>query len=349
MQFRGLIPDHKEKRPWSMTYDEIKERMGQKHSWQSILVLDRGATRVVRNRGYFSLDYWNYKSIMRWYPDGRIIVDLGINKVNNMRSSWRNAVKPANSTGLSLPWSVISRINRYLPYKWHFYSFRYHIMVSNSVNTEADGFECPRCLTFDKTGSLVHGKLGPSQATLHAHYYNEYKNRSRTRRRGQYWVRRARNLYLNRCDKRYPHCDRLKLWPRPVEPRKFECGCELYRKNIKFRYSAQDILKERNSTVRTCMIKIYGTAKFFEDVGARIIAKAREYQLLRMEFGKARTNRELTPTEQRQLILHALKMVCPSTGQIYVTLVPNNITGVEQALNWKYQTQRYFDTVGQET
>src|SRR5215472_708541 len=205
----------------TMNYQEVKERFDDKYNYRDILILDRSGTKLIKNAGYFSLEYWNFKDLLRLYPDGRILVNLGNRTVMSLRDDWRgrDRIKAPSNKGVYTAWSINARLNRFLPFGWHFYSFRYHTMMSkDGIDVEA-----PAIIEFDKNGELTpatKANLGRTHEELDLFYRKQYQKLDAPRRRGRYWTRRARNLYTDRSKCLYNarenrhKCQRRHAWPR---------------------------------------------------------------------------------------------------------------------------------------
>jgi hypothetical protein len=113
------------------------------------------------------------------------------------------------------------------------------------------------------------------------------------------------------------------------------------RKEHKYRdLSVQSILAENNTTIRTAKMMCYGMERFFLDANPETVATLKDYALLRLVIRADRWNGES---------LVGLKMTCPSTGAVYLNMVPPNITSVSAALDWMFNTTDYLGQLTQET
>ncbi|RMG36641.1 MAG: hypothetical protein D6732_08030 [Methanobacteriota archaeon] len=81
------------------------------------------------------------------------------------------------------------------------------------------------------------------------------------------------------------------------------------------------VLSEKNTEVRRVILEVLGYEKVIEALEMKKISEWREYELYELDL----------PDEP----LHLLKMVCPSTGRVYVEGVPPNITDAEEARKWQ--------------
>jgi len=286
-----------------------------------------------------SLDFYGQRDIIKWYPDGKVVVQLHGTPIGETwnRSRDGGIRPPLRSKGIYSSWSNRSRINQWMPYGWRFESFYYHTILYKNGNPVTTGRECPDIVAFGKKGQIINKRaLGLRYNKIRNHYQRHLYRRNKPRRRGQYWIHRARNLYWDRsgCQHRGPRnryqCE-VRRHGLGTAPGTRECGCRVYRKNLRFRYTTQQILNEANTTVRSAWIRLYGVKKFFEDINSSVVAKHDNYELL---------NVEMTGGHER-----ALRMVCPSTGTTYVHLVPGNINAVGPALDWMYDTPNWLQRV----
>lgn len=83
------------------------------------------------------------------------------------------------------------------------------------------------------------------------------------------------------------------------------------------------ILEEQNTEIRSVLLDYIPKEKLLESLDGKIIDTWKDYELIKID------NLERQPT-----IL--LKMVCPSTGRIYVEGIPPYITTCKDALKWQY-------------
>lgn len=83
------------------------------------------------------------------------------------------------------------------------------------------------------------------------------------------------------------------------------------------------ILDEKNSEARRLLIESIGTQKIFEALKGQSISRWKDYELFKL------------PIEGSEDI-HMLKMVCPSTGRVYIEGVPPSISDAEQAFKWQW-------------
>jgi len=313
-------------------WNKVKHGVEMRHGWHC----------CGSGRGYFRAG----QRLMLLFPDGRVTV----------------------SANLSNPYER-TRFNHYFPYrdKWQMWWYRDGLILSRNEDFDNGYVISPRYysiknhvrsryIEFDKHGELIT----PIKSMMRFKEYKKRKiresnERAKPRRRGWYWTRRARNLYHDRskCVSRTPWNERTHNgWERyqchadiRQPPQTFKCGCRTYRKvyKRKFNKTVDNIFTEQNATVRSAWIQIYGVQKFFEDADAIEIDKHDNYRLLRLETA------DTEDTEAESRVVVALKMVCPTTGTVYINAVPDNISSVGTALNWIYNVGDYFGTVGAQT
>lgn len=110
------------------------------------------------------------------------------------------------------------------------------------------------------------------------------------------------------------------------------------------------IMAEKNATVRTAKISIYGIEKFFNDAGAKTINKEAGYELITLDTGLAHQQRDRWGREQTaNVVLTALRMSCSTTGAVYVNTVPPQMRTVRAALDWMYDIPNYLGRIGVQT
>lgn len=88
------------------------------------------------------------------------------------------------------------------------------------------------------------------------------------------------------------------------------------------KWRSEWILDEENSEVRRVLLEQIGSERVLSELNFKKLDGWREYELFRLE----------TTDEPIQL----LKMICPSTGSVYVEGVPPDIETCEQARNWQF-------------
>lgn len=303
-------------------------------------------TWYCQRKGYISLDYQG-NELMRYYPDGSVLLKF------RGASRWAS---DRNLKSYSI-WSERHRMNYYNPFrlKWFIYAYRFHTMIVKGTANNPErhgGREVPIELKINADGSINEFELGKTFNSLQRKYkLIDYKN-DKPRVRARYWAARVRNLFLNRkgCQaggNRRKGCSRGWDWNGSNTPQRWHCGCFTYRKNLKFRYSRDRILREANATVRMHMIRLYGVERFFKEVKPVKVDVKDKYELLR--FNTSGKSINANSPAAREEVLTALKMVCPSTGLTYVSLVPFGTNSVERALNWMYNVPDYFRMVGKES
>ena len=89
------------------------------------------------------------------------------------------------------------------------------------------------------------------------------------------------------------------------------------------------ILAEQNVEVRRVMMDLYGHGRFAQDAGARIISRSRKHgaELMALPL----------PADDPEKVLKAVRLTCPTTGNIYFERVPPDVTDALEALSWRFQ------------
>jgi leucine-rich repeat protein SHOC2 len=82
------------------------------------------------------------------------------------------------------------------------------------------------------------------------------------------------------------------------------------------------LLDEKNSEIRQVLIQQIGYDRICQELNAIDLDTWREYTLLKIEVN----------IDEEPMVL--LKMICPSTGHIYILRVPPEITSAEAAITW---------------
>lgn len=299
-----------------------------------------------KTEDYIGMDFYGQRNLIQWYPDGRVIVKLHSSPIKDIWGRAREGAidSPPKSKGVYSSWSNRSRINYCMPggaTGYEFFSYYYHTMIKRKSMGTSTARECPEIIIFESGKILNKNDLGLTYGQIRRYYEREHYQRHKPRRRGLYWINRARNLYLDnsKCKgrgDRFRHSCDVRRHGRGTVPGTRECGCRLFRKNIGFRYKAQQILAESNVTVRSAWIRLYGVEKFFTDIRPSIVDTLDKYQLLQINMPDGTVSR-------------ALRMECPSTGRTYVILVPRNLDRVTQAVDWMKGTRNFLDRVAQHT
>ena len=96
------------------------------------------------------------------------------------------------------------------------------------------------------------------------------------------------------------------------------------------------MLLVENADLRRVILACYGVDRFL--AGGRVLDQRGEYVLVERNLNG--------------FLMRAVKMVCPSTGAVYVSPIPRECQTVSDALNWKYLIPPgldYFDLVKIET
>ena len=110
--------------------------------------------------------------------------------------------------------------------------------------------------------------------------------------------------------------------------------------------TVENVDKEENAEVKRVMIERFGGAKdardgfalYLQRAGAKTIAKRGEYELV------SHNAPHLTSG-----MMVAVKMICPSTGALYILRVPPEMTTVESAMNWVKGDRDYFGRIELQT
>jgi hypothetical protein len=100
--------------------------------------------------------------------------------------------------------------------------------------------------------------------------------------------------------------------------------------------TVQSILEEENVSVRLAKMHVYGLDRFLLDAKAAVIHEEAGYQLIQLDLDH--WNR-----------ITAVKMICPSTGAVFVSPVPPQIISVPQGLDWMFDTENYLGQVAQQS
>lgn len=95
--------------------------------------------------------------------------------------------------------------------------------------------------------------------------------------------------------------------------------------------TVQNIMAEENHTVRVAKMKLFGMERFFLEAKPKLINEQAGYQLLELENVKA------------------LKMTCPSTGAVYLNMVPPHVWKASDAVDWMFNTTDYIGQVTQQS
>jgi hypothetical protein len=328
-----------------MTYEEVKSMIPAKRRWcrwVNCIYLQkyRGTIRV---RYGYRYAYSNVVGI--WYPNGTF-------KFLSM------CYYPSQRIGLNrfMPDGYSIRTHRFFSFLWPlgedlddaraFYIRSPSRMNDHFIDTKG----LKKWVVIN--GKKVRTKLGPTLKQVTEELRNEDRTRDLPRRRGRYWLRKARGVFRKPCGHPYPEpCEWRSMWPKPATAWTGKCGCEVYTKKAMSRDTVASIMDEPNATVRTSKIQIYGVEKFFTDAGAKTINKEAGYELLELNTGLAHQDSDRWGNRQQtaNLVLAALRMECSTTGKVYVNTVPPQIRTVRAALDWMYDTDFYLERVGKQT
>jgi len=257
-------------------------------------------------------------------------------------------------------WDTVTtrdRINSYLPKPWHVYGERNSTILSNYrwFALRAPGSEFVRkgsieVVLGNSATILPRGTVegGHDVAAFRQGIREQDNERNRIRSRARYWTRKARGLFVDRSQCHggrkgfrqtcvWRNCDTTGRWNRRrLREGTYECGCNVYRKAGTYHGTVESILQEENVTVRVAKMTCYGIDRFFLDANAQVLDDKAGYQLLSLPF-------------DRWNEMKALKMVCPSTGAVYVNAVPPAMNEVPAALDWMFNTENYLETVAQQS
>lgn len=259
-------------------------------------------------------------NILTFYPDGRIELSTG---------------------GYS---SVTTHdcLNSYLPRPYRVYGepVRNNRTGNDGATVLSDG-RGHECLVDSSAGINADGTIEGGDVEAYRQQRNEERNAAnRVRSRARYWARKARGIFVDRsqCSKQGAWgCNLRSRWQRrDLRIGTYECGCHVYHKPGTYNGTVESILQEENVTVRVAKMTCYGIEKFFLDAKAEVIDENSGYQLLSLPLTRWDTVR-------------ALKMVCPSTGAVYINSVPPNLNKVPLALDWMFNTENYLETVTQQS
>jgi hypothetical protein len=322
-----------------MTYEEVKYMLPTKRKWckwMNYIYLQKFRNTIRIRFGY---RYQSSRVMAVWYPSG---------KFKFLSQCYYPSHR--DKVGHFMPEGYSICTHRYYSFLWgpdedmdnarSFYTRSPHEMQPSRVPW----------VVITKTG--VRTKLGPTLKYIRAKLKKEDYEREIPRRRGRYWLRKARGVYRKRCGKTYREgCVWHTAWPRPITSWTGECGCVVYTKKAVSRDSVKTILDEQNATVRTAKIQIYGIEKFFTDAKAKTINKEAGYELLELDTGRAHQDGDRwgRGRQTANLVLTALRMECSTTGKVYVNTVPTELRTVSAALNWMYNTENYLERVGKQT
>lgn len=246
-------------------------------------------------------------------------------------------------------WNTITtryRLNRYLPRPWHVYAERLSTILSKRPwFTDSRPTKAAEYLLDNSATILPDGRVegGGNVERWRAEIRQQDNARRRQNSRLRYWIRAARAIYRDSsaCTGRSFRCS---CHPRPfrrarevwTEPGACAiCGCRFVRKVYAGKLTVAGILAEENVSVRVAKMNCFGLERFFLEAGAKVLDEQSEYQLLELPLNSWRS-------------LRALKMVCPSTGAVYVSPVEPRCETVSQALDWMFDTENYLEQVTQQ-
>ena len=114
-----------------------------------------------------------------------------------------------------------------------------------------------------------------------------------------------------------------------------------------YKGTVESIFAEENQTVRVAKIRCYGIERFFLDAKAEIVDSRAGYELLALPLTGNRHGEFVRGWDVQKM--YAVKMVCSTTGAVYINPVPQQCTDVPSALDWIFNTTDYLGTVTQQT
>ncbi len=233
------------------------------------------------------------------------------------------------------------RMNTYLPRPYRVFGEPVETRRSGpgaTVLSDGNGSEC----LIDNSASIsADGVISGGDVQEYRKERREERNAAnRVRNRARYWIRKARGWFIDRSEckaERRWDCELASHWQRNrLAEGTYKCGCRAYIKRATYRGTVESILQEENVTVRVAKMTCYGLEKFFLDARAKVLDDKAGYQLLSLPF-------------DRWNEMKALKMICPSTGAVYVNAVPPPMNEVPAALDWMFDTTNYLETVTQQS
>lgn len=97
------------------------------------------------------------------------------------------------------------------------------------------------------------------------------------------------------------------------------------------RTTPQQILAEPNVELRRCAMDIYGQGRFAVDAGAEVVDTTTEHgaELLSLPL----------PSDDPERVMKALRLTCPTTGNIYLERVPPDVSSALEALSWRFNLE----------
>lgn len=236
------------------------------------------------------------------------------------------------------------RINRYLPRPWSVGSERGTTVLYTHGK---QGPWTPVALVGNRVDILPDGTVegGGDYAAFKEGVRKADNERNRVRSRARYWIRKARGIYVDRSKcQAYPHwnCGTRSRWAQRqgLQIGTYGCGCVVYREPARAdRLTVESIVAEDNATVRLAKMNIYGLDRFMLDAGAQVKNREAGYELVELDMGGRGWASEA---------IRALKMTCPSTGAVYINMVPPHTSSVREGLDWMFSTENYMEQIGQQ-
>lgn len=260
--------------------------------------------------------------ILTFYKSGIIVVNTG---------GWNTVTTRA-------------RLNAYLPRPWGVHAERgATILNGNDIS--------PSVVLSNHATIQPNGKIkgGADVKSFRARIREQDNETSRENARLRYWIRKARGLVYDAsaCTKKseWCSCHPRRGWGRRtgrplVAWECSNCGCCVRRGQMPVTtLTVSDVMAEKNSSVRVAKIHAFGFERFFIESKAETLDTHGDYALLHL--GAREPDAWMRP-------MRALKMVCPSTGVVYISPVDPSCSTVPQALDWMFDTENYLGQVVQQ-
>ncbi|MCX7596444.1 MAG: hypothetical protein N2235_22355 [Fischerella sp.] len=85
------------------------------------------------------------------------------------------------------------------------------------------------------------------------------------------------------------------------------------------------LFEENNAHLRRILIEVIGYDRLCQELNPQLVSTWQEYTLLRIKIYNSHTKLDF---------IQILKMICPSTGQLYFLQVPPEIRSAREAICW---------------